>query len=174
MADQHKYSPPEGQPPSYPPLAHHDAGPYNPSASPAPGPMNQVAYYHPARAPDGTFYGPSQDRAQYAQEGPYQQPYNANQQPYYANQQPYYANQQPYYANQPPMYYQQPAQGYFPDRSLGHRFALIAIGILAGIILVFLITLAKNHLRSGRLKPGHKDEIGHDPPVVPGAFGCDK
>ncbi|RMZ89287.1 hypothetical protein DV736_g3500, partial [Chaetothyriales sp. CBS 134916] len=219
MADQYKYNPPEGQPPSYPPPAHHDAGPYYHSPSPAPGPMNQVAYYPPAQALDGTFYGAPQDRApyEYAQQGPYQQPY---------------------YANQPPMYYQQPAPGYFPDRgrpgategfsipfftmyfphsrfhqqgrdnvstlsrtppastptpdstadchlensgygllaqgSLGHRFTLIAIGTLAGIILVFLITFAKNHLHFGPLQPGRKDKMSDDMPAVPGAFGYEK
>ncbi|RMZ83675.1 hypothetical protein DV738_g1014, partial [Chaetothyriales sp. CBS 135597] len=176
MADQNKYNAPEGPPPSYPPpVVHHDAGPYYPSASPAPGPMNQVAPY----------YGPPDGQLQQ------QQFYGGG--PPYAQQPPY--PQQPYYANQPPMYYQQPqpqpVQGYFPDQgrpgssesfcSLGHRFTLIAIGFLAGLIFVgiivcLIITRAAKHRSRSRSRQQQDHEMpaaadDDDTPAVPGTFG---
>ncbi|RMD42507.1 hypothetical protein DV735_g2617, partial [Chaetothyriales sp. CBS 134920] len=132
MADQNKYTPPEGPPPSYPPpVVHHDAGPYYPSASPAPGPMNQVAYYAPQDAQQQQqLYGDGlQDRGAYVPPYPQGAPYP---------QPPY--QQQPYYGNQPPMYYQQPqpqpqpVQGYFPDQGRpgsSESFCAAFLGLMA-------------------------------------------
>lgn len=143
MADKqnNSYLPPTSPPPNYAqpkPQEHHDAGPYyppgpNPSASPAPGPYNQMNTFNPhngdMRAPEqayGGYYNPNQ-------QGPPQQGYYGGQ-----PQGGYYGGppgpQQGYYGQPGPqgMYYQQqPVQGYYADRPGGSGSGG---GICAGIL----------------------------------------
>src|SRR5882757_5681124 len=110
MADFNKYSPPSGPPPSngptYPPLVHHDAGPYYPPNAPVDNTRGPIPEnYPPAQGPNGG-YMPPQGWNQGAP-GPY----------------PPQGPGQPYGYYGPPqqgMYYQQgPPVGYYDDRRGG-------------------------------------------------------
>src|ERR1700759_3059723 len=109
MADNQKFEPPSGPPPSSiqaPPQVHHDAGPYYPPNTPvdnARGPQT----YPPAQDPSGG-YMPPQGWNQAPPGGPWQGP----------------PGQQPPYGYGPPgpqqgMYYQQGPPGGYYDRGPG-------------------------------------------------------